>query len=78
MNDQVMTYESLCYELEKLTPNGSEYHQNPKQCLQFIQDRLTNARRIAMQAIQQRNEMIQENNTLKTRIAELERGNKSE
>lgn len=41
--------------LENLTPGGSEYFNDPERCAKWIEDRLSNAQRITVEAVKDRN-----------------------
>jgi hypothetical protein len=43
----------MCAALESLTPGGSEFHDSPQNCLDFVQDRLATAGKVA----KERNEL---------------------
>lgn len=55
------TLEELVKELEKMTPGGSEFHNDPGRCLEFIQERQDTVIKIAL-----------ERKRLRERVAELE------
>lgn len=46
-------YNGLLYDLEALTPGGSEYHDSPQRCLGWIKDRIAMTGKIA----KERNEL---------------------
>lgn len=41
--------------LADLTPGGSEYHNNPQRCAEWVQARLENAQRLTVKAYKDRN-----------------------
>lgn len=53
--------------LESLTPGGSEFHNDPQMCKQFIRDRLATVTKVA----RERNELREENNILRAALAEI-------
>ena len=56
--------EGLKRELESLTPNGSEFHNNPTRCFEYIKERIIRIDKLLIKTLKERNQLQQQLNSL--------------